>query len=78
MTAGLAAAILGFALQIAKYDGTAAVQSEGAVEMIRNMMFWPVIITAVIGMIILGFLYKLDENTMEQAREEIKKRNMQE
>ncbi|MEZ3433267.1 MAG: hypothetical protein K1W34_01280 [Lachnospiraceae bacterium] len=36
MTAGLAAAILGFALQIAKYDGTAAVQSEGAVEMIRR------------------------------------------
>lgn len=77
MTAGFAAAILGFALQIAKYDGTAAVQTEGALEMIRNMMLWPIIITVIIGIVILGFFFKLDENTMEHAREEIKKRSIQ-
>ena len=73
MTAGFAAAILGFALQFAKYNGTAARQTAEAVNMIRNMMFWPVIIAALIGALILGIVYKLDEQTMNEVRESLQK-----
>lgn len=73
MTAGFAAAILGFALQFAKYDGQAVVQSAGAVSMIKNMMFWPVIIAAMIGIVILAVFYRLDEKTMDMVRKEIRK-----
>lgn len=67
MTMGLASAILGFALQIGGYDGTAAMQTQKAVDMIHNVYFWPTIIACVIGAILLAF-YKLDEKTMEEVR----------
>lgn len=75
MTAGLSAAILGFALQIAKYDGMAAVQAESAVGMIRNMMFLPVVIASTVGFVIFFFLYKLDEKKMEQVRDALQERS---
>lgn len=75
MTAGLSAAILGFALQIARYDGTAAAQTESAVDMIRNMMFLPVVIASMVGFVILFFLYKLDEKKMKQVRDALQERS---
>ena len=74
MTAGFASAILGFALQYAKYDGTAAVQVASAVNMIRNMMFWPAIIAVVLGCVIVIIFYKLDDKEMDRIRETIRSR----
>lgn len=67
MANGIGTAVLGFALQIGGYDGTAAVQTEGAIQMIYNIHFWPVIILSIIGAAIL-LLYKLDDDTMAEAR----------
>ena len=67
MSGGLGMAFLGFALQSAGYDGTAATQSAEAVKMIHIMHFWPIMILCVISIILVSF-YKLDEKTMEKVR----------
>lgn len=73
MAAGIGVGILGFFLQVGGYDGMAAVQTESAVNMIHLMQFWPGIIGALLGAVLL-FFYKLDDKTMETARAELAER----
>lgn len=70
MGQGIGAALLGFALGVAGYDGTAAVQTDSATQMISMVHLYPMMIMMVLGALLLCF-YKLDEKTMEKVHEAI-------
>lgn len=59
MAMGIGTAILGFALQIGGYVGTAAVQSQSATTMIYNMHLYAGLIVAIFGFVIFSF-YRLE------------------
>lgn len=56
---GVGTAIIGFALDFGGYDGTLAVQSSGAINMIR-VLFIVVPIVVYIATVALGYFYKLE------------------
>ena len=69
-TTGVAAVVVGFALERSGYiTSTAggAMQPQSALDVIYSLQFWPTIIMAVIGIVILLF-YKLDDATMAKIR----------
>lgn len=67
MASGIGTAILGFGLQIAGYDGMAAVQNGGTVHMISVAHLYSISVLSLIGLLILAF-YKLDEEKMTEVR----------
>ena len=70
MTMGIGTAVVGFGLDLGGYissvGGNAVTQPQSAKDAIYTMQFWPTVIAAVIGIVLLLF-YKLDDETMEKV-----------
>lgn len=67
VASGLGAALLGFGLELGKYDGNLEMQPDSAIEMIKALHLYSGLITALIGFV-LFFFYKMDEKKIEEIR----------